>query len=178
MRNIAMAIFLIGISLWILSLKFVNLENKRAQLEKAQERLTSLKSAATQIKLLEEEIKALEEKLPELQKALPSEADIEVLVKKFSSFASHSGVKLLSISSSRSRRLPNEDPYLLWEISMKGGSRTYDSLLSFLKRIKKMKRALEPVNMEVKFNKNWLNKRNETRLLITGKFRTFIRRQR
>lgn len=176
MRNTAIAIFLMGASLWILSLKFLDLESKRSQLEKAQERLASLKSAAAQIRLLEEEIKALEEKLPELQKALPSEADIEVLVKKFSSFASYSGVKLLSISSSRSRRLSSEDPYLLWEISMRGGSRTYESLLSFLKRIKEMKRALEPVNMEVKFNKDWLSKKHEPRLLITGKFRTFIRR--
>ncbi|GEM_PF-5972739 len=176
MKNIGAAVLFLGLSIWLLSIKIVDIEGKRIELEKAQERLATLKSAAAQIKLLEEEIKTLEAKLPELQRVLPSEADIEILVRKFSNFASISGVKLIFISSSKSRRISSGDPYLSWEISVKGGTKTFKSVLTFLKRIKEMGRALEPVNLEVKFNRIWLKKRGEFRLLINGKFRTFIRR--
>ncbi|MCD6454174.1 MAG: type 4a pilus biogenesis protein PilO [Candidatus Aminicenantes bacterium] len=176
MKNFHVGILFLGFSIWIFSVKMVDLKERQAELMKSRERLASLKTSAARLKLLEEEIKTLEATLPDLEKALPSEADLQKIVKDFSGFSRDTRVYLTNISSSRTRRLSKEDPYLLWEISLQGGTMTYENVISFLSKIESMKRAISPLLLEVKYNRNW-KKEKRHRLVISGRFKTYIRRR-
>ncbi len=174
-KDLAILVLIVGVFLFFLAQKAVDLSGQRALLAETQARLSSLEVAKAQIAFLQQNINALEAKLPELQKSLPQEADLGLIVKLFSSFASSAGLQIQSISSTKAKKTSSEAPYKVWEIEFSGGTYSYKNILRFLKLLKNMKRALAPVNLSVKYNNSW-EKEHEQRLVLRGRFKTYIRR--
>ena len=173
-KDIGIIVLLIGIAFFFFVYKTVDIDSLEAQLAQAKNKLASLKTAAEQVNLLEQKIATLESKLPELQEALPSEADLEQLIKKFSLFARQSHLRLTSINSFKARKEEQKTPFKSWEVNFTGGTTNYENVLAFLRKIRDMKRAFEPVALSVSYNKEW--RRKGDRLILYGRLKTYIRR--